>query len=370
MTEKPGPDDTGALSARERQIARKYATGESYRAIADDLCIAPTTVRTHLQNIYRKLEVSNKFALARALNHPPSARNQPGPKSLPEPEAEGIGLRDQTDIRYVPSHDGTSIAHASVGVGPPLVVAGSWLTHLTLSWEPLHLEGRRLSQMAQHFQLIRYDQRGSGLSDWATEIEFGRMVDDLECVIDAYPHDKVAVYARSQGAAVSIAYAVRRPEKISHLILQGAYARGRRRRGDPAAEAQSAAMVTLIREGWGANNPAFRQIMTTLFAEAQSPEEMAYFNDFQKQCGPASNIARYREMFDEIDVSDLAPKISAPTLILHSDGDAIAPLSEAKFLASAIPHAQLTVFNSSHHLLRADDPAFPDLIDGIRQFVG
>lgn len=367
MNDTRRPNARDVLSARERQIAEEFAGGKDYRTIAEELCIAPATVRTHLQRVYRKLEVSNKVSLGRALGD----ENQPQEEQVAGYGSDGddIGLKDQSDIRYVASRDGTSIGHAAVGDGYPVVVAGSWLTHLTLSWEPLHLEGRRLARLARHFRLIRYDQRGSGMSEWNAQIEFDRMVEDLESVVESYPYEKVAIYARSQGAAVSMAYALRRPEKVSHLILQGAYARGRRRRGDKAAEAQSHAMVTLIREGWGASNPAFRQVMTTLFAEASTPDEIAYFNEFQKQSGPAENIARYREMFDEIDVSELAPQLSVPTLILHSDGDAIAPLSEAKYLAASVPGARLVVFNSANHLLRAEDRAFPELIQSMCDFV-
>ena len=358
------------LSRRELEIAEKFAEGADYRAIAEELFIAPSTVRTHLQNVYRKLEISNKVSLIRLLEGREGfGFEASGMVSNVQPPAGTIGLRNQSEVQYVASFDGSSIAYASVGEGYPVLVAGSWLTHLTLSWDPLHLEGRRLSQLAEHFHLIRYDQRGSGLSDWEAPIAFEKMVDDMECVVDRCPFDQVAIYARSQGAAVSIAFLGRRPEKVSHLILQGAYARGRRRRGDKAAEAQSKAMVTLIREGWGADNPAFRQVMTTLFAEASTPSEIEYFNEFQKRCGPARNVARYREMFDEVDVSSLARKLKVPTLVLHSEGDAIAPISEAKFLAASIPKAKLVTFDSDNHLLRVDDAAFPEQIRCMTQFI-
>lgn len=89
------------------------------------------------------------------------------------------------------------------------------------------------------------------MSDWeGVDISFERMVDDLERVIDCYDFEKVAILGPSQAASVSIAYSVRHPGRVSHLILYGGYARGRRRRGNPEAAAESEALVTLIRQGW------------------------------------------------------------------------------------------------------------------------
>lgn len=279
-------------------------------------------------------------------------------------------LKDQSEVRYVLSKDGVSIAHASVGSGYPLIFANSWMTHLTKDWDGLNSVRPYLTNLSRTFQLIRFDQRGNGMSDWKNVvIEFERMVDDLERVIDCYPHEKVAVYGASQAASVSIAYAVRRPEKVSHLVLYGGYARGRRQRGDPSATAESEALVTLIRQGWGASNPAFRQTMTSLFMPGASAEETAYFNDFQKLCGPAENIARSREMFDEMDISKLLPKVRAPTLVIHSEEDSVAPLSEGRFLAASIPGARFVMLKSRNHMLFENEPDFPKLVQSIRDFV-
>ncbi|MFN0113068.1 MAG: alpha/beta fold hydrolase [Paracoccaceae bacterium] len=282
----------------------------------------------------------------------------------------GFDLKDQSDVRYVLSRDGVSIAHASVGNGFPIAFAGSWMTHLTKDWDSLNSVRAYLTGLSRTFRLIRYDQRGNGMSDWKNVvIEFERMVDDLERVVDSYPHEKVAVYGPSQAASVSIAYAIRRPEKVSHLILQGGYARGRRRRGDPSAAAESEALVTLFRQGWGASNPAFRQTMTSLFMPGASAEEAAYFNEFQKECGPAENIARFREMFDEMDVSQLLPKVEVPTLVLHSEEDSVAPLSEGRFLAASIPGAHFVMLKSKNHLLFENEPDFPKFLQSIRDFI-
>lgn len=296
------------------------------------------------------------------------------PRAAPVATAQAApaapSLSDQSAVRYVLSTDGVAIATAEVGAGYPVVCAGSWLTHLERDWDPLNTDSGRLGSLARLVRLIRYDQRGSGMSDWKNvTIDFERMVDDLERVIDAYRQEKVALYGRSQGAAVSVAYAARRPERVSHLILQGGYARGRRRRGDLREANESEALVTLIRQNWAAANPAFRQIMTSLLMPNATAEETMYFNEFQLTCGPAESIARYREVFDDIDVSEALPKLSVPTLVLHSQRDAVSPVSEGRFLAARIQDARLVLFDSANHVLRADEPEFARMIGAIARFL-
>ena len=279
-------------------------------------------------------------------------------------------LSDQCRVRYVLSDDGASIAYADVGEGYPLVFAGCWMTHLEKDWESPGMR-HYLTHLSKRFRLIRYDQRGNGMSDWdGVDLTFERMVDDLERVIDCYEFEKVAILGMSQAASVSIAYSLRHPDRVSHLILYGGYARGRRRRGNPEAAAESEALVTLIRQGWGADNPAFRQTMTTLFMPDANPEEAAWFNDFQKTCGPAENIARFREMFDDMDVSSLLDQVRIPTLVMHCSEDSISPISEGKFLASRISGAQFVLLKSKNHMIFENEPAFPKFVQRILDFVG
>ena len=281
----------------------------------------------------------------------------------------GYRLSDQSAVRYVLSSDAVSIAYADVGTGYPLVFGGSWITHLEKIWEFLGW-GFFLTQLSKTFRLIRYDQRGNGMSDWDNvDISFEKMVDDLERVIDCYDYEKVAIFGPSQAASVSIAYAIRHPERVSHLVLHGAYARGRRRRGKPEDAAESEALVTLIRQGWATENPAFRQTMTSIFMPDASREEADWFNEFQKTCGPAENIARFREMFDEMDVSDLLDKLRVPTLIIHCTGDTAAPISEGKFLASRIPGAQFIMLNSNNHMIFENEPDSSKFVQSIRDFI-
>jgi len=283
--------------------------------------------------------------------------------------AAGYSSSDQSIVRYLPSSDGVSIAYADVGNGYPLVFMGGWMTHLEKDWESPIMR-YFLTHLSKSFRVIRYDQRGNGMSDWDNvEMSFEKMVDDLEHVVDCYDHEKVALFGASQAASVSIAYAVRHPERVSHLILHGGYARGRRHRGEPGAAAESEALVTLIRQRWGADNPAFRQYMTSLFMPDASREEAVWFNEFQRTCGPGENMARFREMFDAIDISNLLGQVRVPTLVLHCTEDAIAPISEGKFLASRIPGAQFVMLKSKNHMIFDNEPDFPKFVQSIVDFV-
>jgi pimeloyl-ACP methyl ester carboxylesterase/DNA-binding winged helix-turn-helix (wHTH) protein len=296
-----------------------------------------------------------------------SSKGESSGREQPSSAAE-IGLDDQGPVRYCRSPDGVSIAHAQVGNGYPLVFTGSWMTHLEEDWKDPGWGPLR--HLAREFTLIRYDQRGNGMSEWdKVDISFERMVDDLKTVIDSYDHDKVAIFGPSQAAAVSAAYAARYPQKVSHLVLYGGYPRGRRRRGDPESFAESEALVTLIRQSWGNENPAIRQAFTSLMMPDATREDADRFTEFQKICGPAENIARFREMFDDIDIVDLLGDITAPTLVAHSTGDSVAPLSQGKLLASRIPGARFVTFKSRNHMIFESEPEFPRLIKCITDFL-
>jgi class 3 adenylate cyclase/pimeloyl-ACP methyl ester carboxylesterase len=283
--------------------------------------------------------------------------------------ASEIGLADQSPVQYCSSPDGVSIAHTKVGEGYPLVAVGSWMTHLEEDWaNPMW--GHYLSNLARDFSVIRYDQRGNGMSDWDNvDISFDRMVDDLKAVIDCYDCEKVALFGPSQAASVSIAYAQQYPEKVSHLILYGAYARGRCKRGNPEGIEESKALVTLIRQSWGRDNPVVRQMITSLFMPDATQEETLWFNEFQKTCGPGENIAKFREIFDDIDVSHLLANVSVPTLVVHCVGDSVAPLAEGKLFASRIPGAKFVTLNSRGHMVFENDPEFPRLLHSVRDFL-
>jgi pimeloyl-ACP methyl ester carboxylesterase len=254
-------------------------------------------------------------------------------------EVYGSSLRQE--IRFCAARDGARIAYATVGEGPPLLKTANWLNHLEYDWQSL-IWSHLLHALAAEHSLIRYDARGSGLSDWdVQELSFDAFVDDLECVVETTGLMRFPLLGVSQGCAVSIAYAVRHPERVSHLILYGGYARGKTKRGSQREIQESAALITLMRLGWGQDNAAFRQVFTSLFLPEGSAEQMLWFNDLQRKTASPENAARFREAVDRIDVTHLLPQVRAPTLVLHCRDDAVVPFEEGRLIAAGIPHGQI-----------------------------
>lgn len=273
----------------------------------------------------------------------------------------------QQEIRFCTTKDGVRIAYAVAGQGPVLVKAPNWLTHLEYEWQS-PVWRHWWEELAKDYTLIRFDQRGAGLSDWhIPEASFESWVSDLEAVVEAVAIDRFALLGISQGGAVAIEYCVRHPEKVTHLVIYGAYARGSLFRGRSQAEHE--ALVTLTREGWGRDNPAYRQMFTSQFMPGATADQMRWFNELQRISTTGANAARVQEIGSNINVLDRLQRVQAPTLVLHADRDARVPYEEGRTLASLIPNAHLVTLESSNHLTLADEPAWQKLIGNVRHFL-
>ena len=276
----------------------------------------------------------------------------------------------QQEVHFCTASDGVRIAYALAGSGPPLVKTANWLNHLEYDWES-PVWSHLLRALAAEHRLIRYDERGNGLSDWnVDDISFEAFVHDLETVVDAARLDRFSLLGVSQGCPVSIAYAIRNPGRVSHLVLYGGYARGWRRRGDPAEIEKADAVQTLMRHGWGQENPAFRQIFTTRFMPSGTPEQMRWFNDLQRMTTSPDNAARIRRANENIDITDLLPQIQIPTLVLHCRNDAAQPHEEGRILAAGIPGARFVTLEGHNHLILESDHCWARFLDEIRGFLG
>ena len=274
----------------------------------------------------------------------------------------------QQEIRYCTATDGAMIAYATVGSGPPLVKAPHWLTHLEFEWEsPVWSHLNR--EMSADHTLVRFDQRGNGLSDWGVEdISFDAFVRDMETVVEAAGVDRFPLLGISQGCSMSVAYTLRNPERVSCLILYGGFARGTSHRGQATRE-QAEATVTMIKHGWGQDNPAFRQFFTTGFIPEATPEQMDWFNDLQKISASPENAARLRETLNEIEVTSLLAEVKVPTLVLHCRGDAIVPFDEGRRMAAMIPGAKFFPLEGNNHLMLENEPAWPKFLEEVRAFL-
>lgn len=273
-------------------------------------------------------------------------------------------------IRFCKSPDGTTIAYATLGEGPPLVRASTYLTHLEYDWNS-PVWRHWLTGLAQQYTLIRHDQRGCGLSDWDVEdFSMDAWVQDLETVVDTLGLERFSLLGPSQGGAVAIEYAVRHPERVSHLILYGAYDRGRFHRSPAREQFQEAdMMLKLMKVGWGKDNPAFRQVFTTLFIPEGTSEQIDWFNDLQQITTSPENAVKMEAAFYDIDVSGSTPKVAVPTLVLHARDDAMVAFEEGRQLAAIIPNARFVPLQSKNHLLMKNEPAWQRFLDEVVDFI-
>ena len=287
---------------------------------------------------------------------------------LQSDDSETTGVNQE--IRFCTAPDLVQIAYATVGSGPPLVKAPNWMNHLEYDWQsPIwrHL----MRELAREHRLIRFDQRGNGLSDWdVDEISFDSFVNDLETVVDAVGLDRFDLLGVSQGCAISIAYAVRHPERVNRLVLYGGYARGARKRGSKVETEQADAMLTLMEHGWGQDNPAFRQLFTSSFVPDATQQQMDWFNELQRISTSPENAVRNRMVNFEVEVSNLLGEITAPTLVLHCRDDAIIPFSEGRRMAAMIPEARFVPLEGRNHLILDNEPAWPRFMEEVREFLG
>jgi pimeloyl-ACP methyl ester carboxylesterase len=249
------------------------------------------------------------------------------------------------------------------------VKAANWLTHIEHEWRS-PVWSPLLARLAAQFRLFRYDQRGTGLSDWdVADVSFEAFVRDLEAVVDTLGLRQFALLGISRGAAISIAYATRHPERVSRLVLYGGFVRGWRRRGSADEIAQREMLMRLIPKGWGRDNPAFRQVFTSLFMPGGTPDEMKWFNDLQRVSTSPEDAVRLLRASGDIDVSDLLPRVSVPTLVLHSRGDAAVPFDQGLEVARTIHDARFVALESQNHLVLAHEPAWPRLMEEMCNFL-
>ncbi|MFI5414362.1 MAG: alpha/beta fold hydrolase, partial [Candidatus Lutacidiplasmatales archaeon] len=274
-------------------------------------------------------------------------------------------------MRFCTSPDGVSLAYATTGTGYPLVRAAHYLSHLAFDlespvWQPW------IRELSRHNEFVRYDERGVGLSDWKVPpFSFEAWVTDLETVVDSLGLKRFALLGVSQGGPVSVAYAVRHPERVSHLILYGTYALGwAKRRQRPEDIEIRTAMHQLMKLGWGRDEPTFRQLFTTQFIPGATREQMRWFNELQKVTCSTENALEFDATFAQIDVMDLLPRVAVPTLILHAKDDRVVPFELGRQLAALIPGAKFVPLEGSNHILLADEPAWPAFLREVRAFVG
>ena len=272
-------------------------------------------------------------------------------------------------VQFATAPDGVQIAWASIGDGPPVLKAPNWLNHLDYEWRS-PVWGPALAELARHWRLVRFDQRGNGLSDWdVKEISEAAMVSDMATVADAAGLERFALLGISQGCAFSIRYALEHPERVTSLVLLGGYLRGRLRRPDPDQKKLYEALTMMIRDGWGSPNPVFRSFFTSSFIPDAPPEIPASFDELQRIATSPENALRLWEMNAQVEVTELAKQVRVPTLVLHCTGDRVAPLQEGRDIARLIQGASFIELPGKNHVLLAGTPAFDRFIEEATDFI-
>lgn len=274
-------------------------------------------------------------------------------------------------IQYCTSADGVRIAYSSIGKGPPIVRASHWLSHLEYDlkspvWRHLVLG------LADRHTLVRYDARGTGLSDRNISLEqitFENWVGDLETVADALNLGKFTLLGISQGSSISIAYTRRHPERVSNLILFGGFQRGHVHFPEQGEEFVDLSRK-MIRQGWGSDNASYRQWFTSQFIPEATTEQARWFNELEKDSASPEVAERMMMVSAHVDVSNLLPGIDTPTLVLHTRGDIRVPFERGQEMAGAIPRATFVPLEGKNHIFLANEPAHREFFKEVASFLG
>jgi pimeloyl-ACP methyl ester carboxylesterase/DNA-binding CsgD family transcriptional regulator len=363
------------MNKREREILARLATGLSDQQIADELFLSLHTVKWYNRQIFNKLGVSSRtqaITKARALglvgaNDPLVAASFQVSDQPPPVQRRKLEHR----ISFTTSSDGTRIAFGIAGNGPPLVKVGNYMGHVENDWDS-PVWAHWLEELTRSHTLIYFDERGSGLSDWnAEDVSFEAWVRDLEAVVEAAGLRRFPLFAMSQAGAVAVAYTARHPDKVIRLIVHGAYARGWLKRDLTEEQIEEEKlMISLMRVGWGRENPAFRQVFAMQLFPDASPEHIHALEEQMRLSVSPKNAVRLESEMHRIDVRDLAQQITVPTLVLHSREDQAVPFEEGRLLASLIPKAQFVALESKNHVLTEHEAAWPKFVAAVRGFLG
>jgi pimeloyl-ACP methyl ester carboxylesterase/DNA-binding CsgD family transcriptional regulator len=274
------------------------------------------------------------------------------------------------DVRFCRSFDGAEIAYAATGDGPPVVMLPNWLTHLEYQWRSLAWRPW-LDALSTRYRLIRYDPRGCGLSDRdVRDLSFECWVRDFGAVVDAVGLDRFAMIGICQGGPIAIEFAARNPDRVSHLVLFGTYARGKSRRVSSPQEPQKAkVMLELMELGWAQEDHSFLRVFATQFQPGGSIEHLRSWCELQRAATSAANAVRLTRVMFDVDVREAAARIACPTLVAHAERDAAVPVEEGRLLAQVVPGARFLQLDSANHFLLPEEPAWAAFIQALHGFL-
>ena len=274
-------------------------------------------------------------------------------------------------IHFCTCPDGARIAYALSGRGAPLVMSGTWLNHLEVQWDNLAWRPW-LEHFSSAYTLLRYDLRGTGLSDRSfDDTSAETWARDFSTVVDSAGFARFPLLGICQGGPIAINYAARHPERVSHLLLYGTYARGNFMRPERPREKPGAQMfIDMARLGWGTENPEFMQVWATVFQLQGGIEHQRTWMELQSRSVSPENAALFFEAAFRTDVQEAARRVQCPTLVVHANKDKAAHVEEGRRLAGLIPNARFVELDSPNHMLLPDEPAWARLLDEVTRFLG
>jgi len=272
------------------------------------------------------------------------------------------------DIRFARSADGVGIAYAVHGSGPPLLIDACWLSHLQFDWQS-PVWRHYLVELGKIATVIRYDERGHGLSDrGVTDHSLEARLADLEAVADDAGLERFALLAMAQGGPVAIEYAARHPERLTRLIFYGSYA-GATVGTSPEDLEMQKAFEAMIKVGWARPTSEFRRVFSSLMIPGGTEEQMRWLDDLQRMAVDADTAVLARAQRHAVDSSSLLPELDVPTLVLHSRGDRMNEFAKSRHLAANIRGARLVALESNNHIVLADEPAWPVFMREVTEFL-
>lgn len=356
------------LAAQPEELIAKDALVE---AVWNGLAVSDATINARVSAARKAVgDDGTRQAIVRTVPRLGFMLAVPVTVSGEEPAVAAPALPPAGEIRYTTSSDGAGIAWTGDGEGPPMVRIGHWLSHLQLDrqsaiWGPL------IGRLSARHRLIRYDARGSGLSQ--RDVEIGPLdlaVDDLSAVIDAAGVERAVLLASSQAVPVALAYAARCPDRVEKLALHGGYALGRVLRDASDGEMDEETALGMIRGGWGRQGDVLMAAFARIFAPDATEEQIVGLIDMQRATASPETAAMIRKAVDRYDVRALLPGVTAPVLLMHAEADAVHPLSQSQYLAAHLPDARLRILPGRNHVALPQTPAWAQMMAAIEAFLG
>jgi class 3 adenylate cyclase/pimeloyl-ACP methyl ester carboxylesterase len=286
-----------------------------------------------------------------------------------EREERRAAIKRNQEVRFLTTRDNVRVAWTVNGAGQTIVKAPNWIGHLELDWRNPGLAPITTS-LANRYRLVRFDARGNGLSDWdAKDITFERFVDDMEEVFDAAKIERAPILAISQGSAYAVAFAARRPERVSAIVMIGGFPVGRGARKSKKDRDLAKAFRSMMTAGWDDAYPSLRDLIAqTIIPDASEEQRRLYAEDMRQIISP-ENVGRFRQVVDHLDVTQLLPKIEVPCLVCHCTGDRMQPIEQGRLLAAGLRNSRFIAYDSVNHIVPENDPVWPQLERDVHDFL-